>query len=203
MKKVKRSTKKSTAKAKAKSRKTKPQPKKNAVTKNKPKKKKLAAKRFTDDDTPVASISTQVIIQVPVGTVVSFAGASVPTGWLLCDGSTISSGNYPALYALLNNGGVLPNLTGQFVLGAGNGYGFYTSGGEYAHTLSGDEIPSHTHGFGVGGGGGDSNVRSGTDDGYSIDFDSAAFKNYTTFFGGSDAHNNMPPYFVLNYIIKF
>lgn len=67
---------------------------------------------------------------VPVGTVVAYAGtkASVPTGWLICDGSSLSRLTYPQLYAALGFawGGSgdnfnLPDLRGMFLRGVADG----------------------------------------------------------------------------------
>lgn len=38
---------------------------------------------------------------VPIGTVVAFAGATVPEGWLLCGGSPVSIATYPELSAAI------------------------------------------------------------------------------------------------------
>lgn len=154
---------------------------------------------------PDDSASVTAIIAMPVGTVISYAGPTAPDGWLLCNGQAISSATYPALNALIGNN--VPDLQSRFIVGAGQGAGLSTrtlmqGGGEENHTLIISEIPSHTHGFGVGGGGGDGAVRSGTDSGYSRDFP-AAFANYTTSAGGDGAHNNMPPFYALTYIIKY
>ncbi|HET9238841.1 MAG TPA: phage tail protein [Oligoflexus sp.] len=40
---------------------------------------------------------------VPVGTVVAFAGNSIPKGWLLCDGSAYAKATYPDLFNALNS----------------------------------------------------------------------------------------------------
>jgi len=81
------------------------------------------------------------IPQLPVGTVVPFAGLKAPMGWLLCDGSEVSRIRYEALYniiaGLYGNSNAynattnplgtkgfdtfkLPDLRGRFPLGADN-----------------------------------------------------------------------------------
>ena len=40
---------------------------------------------------------------MPAGTVLPFAGAAAPTGWLLCQGQEISQTTYPELYAVLGS----------------------------------------------------------------------------------------------------
>lgn len=65
---------------------------------------------------------------VPVGTIIPFAGNSVPQGYLLCDGSAISRTTYASLFAVIgtiygtgdgNSTFNLPNYTnGKFLLGA-------------------------------------------------------------------------------------
>lgn len=39
----------------------------------------------------------------PTGSVVAFAGGTVPTGWLLCDGQEVQQSLYPNLYAVIGN----------------------------------------------------------------------------------------------------
>ena len=64
---------------------------------------------------------------IPPGTIQSFGGQSVPTGWLLCDGSTVSRSTYSALFDAIGtvhgqgNGSTtfhLPDLRGRFLRGA-------------------------------------------------------------------------------------
>ncbi|MFT5917360.1 MAG: microcystin-dependent protein [Flammeovirgaceae bacterium] len=61
---------------------------------------------------------------VPPGTILPFAGENAPIGYLLCDGSSVSSNTYPALSATIGKawGGSgtnfnLPDLRGQFLRG--------------------------------------------------------------------------------------
>lgn len=41
--------------------------------------------------------------EVPTGTVLAFAGATAPDGFLLCDGTSYPVADYPALYAVIGN----------------------------------------------------------------------------------------------------
>jgi hypothetical protein len=120
---------------------------------------------------------------VPKGAIVLWSGSvsKIPSGWALCDG---------------NNG--TPNLSGRFVLGYQNGfYDIGQSGGESAHKLTISEMPSHRHSSDrtYGGGGGGTGGGDLNNDG------SGTYIN-TTYTGGDQPHNNMPPYYVLCYIMK-
>lgn len=68
----------------------------------------------------------------PAGTVISFAGATAPTGYLVCDGQEVSKASYPELYAAIGDlwgtpqSGTnfkLPDLRGQFLRGQDDGAG--------------------------------------------------------------------------------
>jgi microcystin-dependent protein len=68
----------------------------------------------------------------PPGTVVAFAGGTIPVGWLLCDGRAVSQADYPELAAALGTswgpadaGGsfTLPDFRGQFLRGVDDGLG--------------------------------------------------------------------------------
>ena len=67
---------------------------------------------------------------VPAGCVMAFAGATIPEGWLLCDGSAIPNAvgtvqnktyNFSTLYSIV--GGYIPDLRGLFIRGVDNGRG--------------------------------------------------------------------------------
>lgn len=124
------------------------------------------------------------LVKAPIGTIVIWSGTvdDIPTGWHLCDGT---------------NG--TPDLRDKFVLGAGSSHDVGDSGGEEAHTLSVDEMPSHSHSYNVG-----MNTSISTDDGLTplIMVDSSTNENGIHFTGGSQPHNNMPPYYTLCYIMK-
>jgi microcystin-dependent protein len=66
---------------------------------------------------------------IPAGVIQAFGGGTVPTGWLLCDGSVVDRTTYSGLYASIgdvngNGNGTttfhLPDLRGRFVRGADN-----------------------------------------------------------------------------------
>jgi microcystin-dependent protein len=77
----------------------------------------------------------------PTGALMPYAGSTAPTGYLLCDGSSVSSSTYLALHAVISNtyGGSaytgagslsfnLPDLRGRLPMGAGTGTGQNASG---------------------------------------------------------------------------
>jgi microcystin-dependent protein len=95
----------------------------------------------------------------PTGTVSAFAGASAPTGYLLCDGSAVSQTTYAALFAVVganaygtDGGGnfSLPNLKGRTVIGVGVGTELTgvrgTLQGVKEVTLTGAESGTSAHG---------------------------------------------------------
>lgn len=54
---------------------------------------------------------------LPVGAITAFTANTIPSGWLLCDGSTFDETLYPALFLALG-GNVLPDLRNRFLEGA-------------------------------------------------------------------------------------
>ena len=94
-------------------------------------------------------------------------------------------------------GGTWEQLKDRFLLSAGNTYKAGTTGGEANHTLTVDEMPSHSHSTDRNAGWPSPNAGS---DGWSINYNNYETYPYATWHegtdntGGSQAHNNMPPY---------
>jgi microcystin-dependent protein len=66
---------------------------------------------------------------IPSGTIAPFGGGTVPAGWLLCDGATVSRATYSALFEVVGtlhgqgDGSTtfhLPDYRGRFLRGADN-----------------------------------------------------------------------------------
>lgn len=107
----------------------------------------------------VSALAVEVInLLVPAGTISPYVGSSSPTGWLLCDGSTVAGGQtlYPNLWAVLpaafksGSSIVLPNLKGRTVVGFDSSQAEFDAigetGGAKTHTLTQAEMPVHNHG---------------------------------------------------------
>lgn len=111
------------------------------------------------------------------GEITSFAGAVVPSGWLLCDGTAVSRATYATLFSAIGtsygvgNGSTtfnVPDYRGRSVVGAGAGTGLTNrvigqALGEETHVLSVTEMPSHAHGGSSGSSGGHSHGDTGLD----------------------------------------
>lgn len=94
----------------------------------------------------------------PTGSITMFAGASAPTGHLLCDGSAVSRTTYSTLFGVIGTAyGVgdnsttfnLPNLKGKVPVGRDSADTAFDvlgeTGGAKTHTLLAAEMPAHTH----------------------------------------------------------
>ena len=93
-------------------------------------------------------------MDVPIGTVLDYAGSTVPAGYLECDGSAVSRTAYAELFAAIGtawgagDGSTtfnVPDMRGRAAIGAGTG----TAGGATAHafaTYGGDQrMYNHAH----------------------------------------------------------
>lgn len=79
-------------------------------------------------------------------------------------------------------------IEGRFLLGQSSSYAINSLGGSATHTLTVNEMPSHRHSIAAYGGG---FYVSGS--GTTANTDNVAKMN-TDYAGGSQPHNNMPPY---------
>lgn len=79
-----------------------------------------------------------------IGQITMYAGAVAPAGWLICDGSVISSQTYPELVAVLGST-TLPDLRTRVPRGAGAGYALASNGGADTHVIAETNLPPHAH----------------------------------------------------------
>lgn len=102
---------------------------------------------------------------VPIGTILDFAAATAPTGYLVCDGSAVSRTDYAALFAVIGttwgagDGSTtfnIPDFRGRTSIGAGTGtatdataHALASSGGSEGVTLTANESGTHSHGHGM------------------------------------------------------
>ena len=105
---------------------------------------------------PCSKMLSRFGSNIPVGTVVAFAGREVPAGYLVCNGEEHSTSMYPELAHCLTLEGHpsetfrVPDLRGQFIVGAGHGEGLENRtrldrGGREEVALDIENLPAHTH----------------------------------------------------------
>lgn len=154
-----------------------------------------------------AELKSDILKAVPIGTILMWATNVPPEGWLLCNGKEASRTAYPELFKVLgtsvgaagSSSFKIPDLSGRFPLGASNTHSLHSAGGSETHTLTVSEMPAHNHGVGGNvvqrGSGGDAfrelaGAYPGSNDSSSQSV------------GGGLPHNNMPPYYGINFIIR-
>lgn len=94
-------------------------------------------------------------------------------------------------------GGTWEQLEDRFLLGAGTTYTAGDTGGEAEHTLTVDEMPSHSHNLYGQNDSSMSDYMAGSTQPYGIGTSGNEYTNRMTATGGDAAHNNMPPYIVV------
>jgi microcystin-dependent protein len=165
-----------------------------------------------------------------LGEIRTFPFNFAPQGWALCNGQLLSIAQNTALFSLVGtsfggNGTTtfgLPNLQGSFAMHWGQGVGLSPyvigqAGGEANVTLLSTQMPSHNHlvnctatdgtaspaetvagqpvaQFGGGGRGRQPAYAAGP---ATVSMSASA----VTQAGGSQPHNNMPPYLTVNFCI--
>jgi microcystin-dependent protein len=140
-----------------------------------------------------------------------------PKGWAFCNGQLLPINQNQALFSLLGTtyGGngqtnfALPNLQGRAPLHMGNGFIQGQLGGEMGHTLSINEVTTHSHFVQA------TNNAAASDDATNNVLAQAGMNLYYAPLsstatmatgalgnqGGSQPHENMQPYLVLSFCI--
>ena len=163
------------------------------------------------------AIGTDVAAQayaVPSGGIIMWSGsiASIPSGWLLCNGA-----------------GGTPDLRDRFIVGAGNSYGVAATGGNkdaivvsHSHTAGTADAGSHNHNIFSGDNAApvysanDSyNIRTGRSTAPSLAYFNAGQSSPYISTAGTHSHGvtvnaagssgtnaNLPPYYALAFIMK-
>jgi microcystin-dependent protein len=139
-----------------------------------------------------------------------------PKGWALCNGQFLPINQNQALFALLGTtyGGngqttfALPNLRGKVPIHMGNGHALGEAAGSTSVTVNIQQLPTHTHALMASTTNGDTPVPTNTVLAATPAKIYGPAQSLTTLnpvnvtsVGGSQAHNNMMPYLVLNFII--
>ncbi len=168
----------------------------------------------------VGKLSAGVVASIaPIGAIVQYAGTAEPTGWKFCNGQTLAQATYTDLYNLLTTTGtvfryganpsvgnfLLPDLRHRVPVGLGSETEFDVlgeTGGVKSVTLTAAQsgLPSHSHTYGLDSNGSTSGI------GVASTFDSTAEYPTNTLTAGptnaSEAHTNLQPYIVMNYLIR-
>jgi microcystin-dependent protein len=150
-----------------------------------------------------------------IGEIRMFGGNFAPVGWLLCQGQLLPISQYDVLFNLIGTtyGGdgqntfALPNLQSRMPVHQGSGYVLGQTGGVETVTLTRNQLPVHTHqpvAAAVAQGTSPSNSywASFANMNYSNVAPAAPMAPYAlSNAGGSQPHENMSPYQVVNFII--
>lgn len=174
----------------------------------------------------ISSLTKTTNIMEPfIAQIMLFGGNFAPRGWAFCDGQLLPIAQYSALFSLLGTiyGGdgrttfALPDLRGRAPIHHGSGPGLQTyrqgeKGGIEQVTLLSTQMPNHTHSVTtgaaapVGRGQGETNPTGA----YWADNGSYSSQKNTLMAadavvvgntGGSQSHENRPPYLAVSYII--
>jgi microcystin-dependent protein len=160
-----------------------------------------------------------------VGEIRMFGGNFPPAGWMFCEGQLLPISENETLFNLIGTtyGGdgqstfALPDLRGRFPIHMGSGPGLQTytlaqSGGVETVTIINQTMPSHTHPAQCSSGG--QTQSADPTGGVSAPSDATQYAAsaaggfmgaspiMSTPTGGSQPHDNMTPFLVLDYIIS-
>jgi microcystin-dependent protein len=147
-----------------------------------------------------------------------FAGNFAPAGWAFCNGALIAIDQNPTLFQLIGttyggdgqNNFALPNLQSRVPVHMGPGFAIGQSGGAETVTLTTSTIPAHSHVAQAQTAAGTQTSPSGNVWAFSAlgEFDlgdppdSTMDPNALGSVGGSQPHDNMVPYLVINFILS-
>lgn len=161
-----------------------------------------------------------------LGEIRMFAGTNPPNGWAFCDGQLLNISQYNALFSILqySYGGdgaifAVPDFRGRFPIHKGQGPGLTSHvlgerGGSETVALLQSQMPAHNHLISANNAWGNQSNPQGnfpaitTDPNSGSFYDSFAATPNTTMnvatvsaSGGSQPHDNMPPYQCVSFII--
>jgi microcystin-dependent protein len=137
---------------------------------------------------------------LPKGSIIAYNQISAPKGWAICDGNNST-----------------PDLRGRFIFGNGGSRGMNTTGGVETVTLLESHMPSHTHTANINDPGHEHYLVEGAGTGHGVWWGvnggqgrphprtNKAKTDITVNIeqkGGNQPHENMPPFYVLTYIMK-
>ena len=143
---------------------------------------------------------------LPTGSIIAYNQTTAPTGWAICDGSRGT-----------------PDLRGRFIFGNGGSRGMNSTGGAETVALTEGQMPHHNHSGSTSTNGNHNHFTNiykgfgrdcrncthnfqplqGSDGGLGTNDAGNHSHTFTTDHkGGNQAHENMPPFYVLTYIMK-
>jgi microcystin-dependent protein len=155
-----------------------------------------------------------------LGEIRMFAGSFAPAGWALCNGQPMSISENDALFTLIGTtyGGDgqetfnLPNLQSRVPMHIGNGVVLGEAGGVESVTLTVNQSPAHSHPLlgstALGSNTNPQNAVLAQDNiaGADLYIEDTPTANMAATaivpVGGSQPHENMQPYLVINFIIS-
>lgn len=150
---------------------------------------------------------------IPTGTILPFTSNTVPDGFILCQGASVSRSTYAELFAIIGttfgigNGSTtfnIPDLRGKFIRGVGgNSAGLGVAQGDAIRNISGSLVGLARRDEGLSASGAFTRSYAGS----SSDTDGTGPTDTAIYFNASNqvptAAENRPINMALNYIIKY